>query len=54
MGVIILFVFLIGAFGFMLIEDQLVHKDYPIIDQYWLSGLVLIGFVASMITMTLI
>ena len=33
MGVIILFAILIGVFGFMLIEDQLVHKDYPIIDQ---------------------
>jgi|TARA_R110002050_G_scaffold276114_1_gene421300 hypothetical protein len=54
MGVIILFGILIGVFGFMLIEDQLVHKDYPIIDQYWLSGLILIGFVASMMAMMMV
>jgi len=54
MGVIILFGFLIGVIGFMLVEDQLIHKDYPIIDQYWMSGLILIGFIASIITMMLI
>jgi|TARA_R110000823_G_scaffold201338_1_gene332207 hypothetical protein len=54
MGVIILFGILIGVFSFMLIEDQLVHKDYPIIDQYWLSGLILIGFVASMMAMMMV
>ena len=54
MGVIILFGILIGVFGFMLIEDQLVHKDYPIIDQYWISGLILIGFIASMMIMIMV
>jgi len=54
MGVIILFGILIGVFGFMLVEDQLIHRDYPIIDQYWMAGLILIGFAASIVTMTMI
>ena len=54
MGVIILFGILIGVFGFMLVEDQLIHKDYPISDQYWIAGLILIGFTASLITMIMI
>ena len=54
MGVIILFGILIGVFSFMLIEDQLIHKDYPITDQYWISGLILIGFVASMMAMMMV
>ena len=54
MGVIILFGILIGVFSFMLIEDQLIHKDYPITDQYWISGLILIGFIASMMVMIMV
>jgi len=54
MGVIILFGILIGVFGFMLVEDQLAHKNYPIIDQYWMAGLILIGFTASIMAMIMI
>ena len=54
MWVIILFGLLIVVFTTMTVEDQLRYKDYPIIDQYWISGLILVGFIASLIAMIFI
>jgi len=44
---------LIALFSFMMISDAIVYSKYPISDQYWLTGLVLIGFLAAMIGMIL-
>jgi hypothetical protein len=51
MWVLILLGSVIGLIGFMMIADTIVWKDYPVSDEYWVSGLVLIGFIASMIAM---
>ena len=51
MWVLILLGSVIGLVSFMMIADQITWKDYPIADQYWISGLILIGFVASIMAM---
>ncbi len=53
MWVIIVFGTLIAIFSFMMISDAIVYRNYPVSDQYWLTGLVLVGFLAAMIGMIL-
>ena len=40
-----------GIVCVMMVVDQITWKDYPIADQYWISGLVLIGFIGWMMAM---
>ena len=54
MGVIILFGVLIGLFAALLVEHQIRYAKYPISDEYWIAGLLLIGFIASLMTMILV
>jgi len=51
MWVLILLGSVMGLVCAMMIVDQITWKDYPIADQYWISGLVLIGFIAALIAM---
>ena len=51
MWVLILLGSVIGLVSFVMIADQIAWKDYPIADQYWISGVILIGFVASIMAM---
>ncbi len=53
MWVVILFGIFIGLFAFLMIKDVIVYKDYPISDEYWLTGIFIIGFLAAMISMIL-
>ena len=54
MWVIIVFGTLIAIFSFMMISDAIVYRNYPVSDEYWLAGLILVGFLASMISMMLL
>jgi hypothetical protein len=54
MWVIIVFGTLIAIFSFMMISDAIVYRKYPVSDEYWLSGLILVGFLAAMISMMLV
>ncbi len=54
MWVLILLGSAIGLVGFMMIADTIAWKDYPVSDEYWIAGLVLIGFIASLITMIVV
>ena len=54
MGVIILFGALIALFAGLLIIDLQVYKNYPVTDEYWMAGGLLILFLGSIIGMTLI
>ena len=51
MGVIILFGALIGLFTLLLVEHQIRYSKYPISDEYWIAGILLIGFIASLMAM---
>ena len=51
MWVLILLGSVIGLIGFMMIADTIVWSKYPVSDEYWIAGLVLIGFIGSMIAM---
>jgi hypothetical protein len=53
MWVIIVFGTLIALFSFLMISDAIVYRNYPISDQYWLTGLCIISFLAIMISMIL-
>ena len=54
MGVIILFGALMVFFASLLIIDIKIYKDYPVTDEYWIAGGLLILFIGSIIGMTLI
>lgn len=54
MWVLILLGSVVGLVGFMMIADTIVWKDYPVSDEYWVAGLVLIGFIVSLMAMILI
>ena len=54
MWVIMVFGALIAIFSLMMISDAIVYRNYPISDEYWLTGLILIGFLATMIGMILV
>ena len=45
---------MIGLVGFIMIVDQIKYSKYPVSDQYWITGLIMIGFIASIITMILV
>ena len=49
MWVIIVFGTLIAIFAFLMLSDAIVYRNYPVSDEYWLAGLILIGFLATMI-----
>lgn len=51
MWVLILLGSVVGLVCAMMIVDQITWKDYPIADQYWMSGLFLIGFIAWIMLM---
>ena len=53
MWVIVVFGTLIAIFSFMMISDAIVYRNSPVSDQYWLTGLIIIGFLAGMISMIL-
>jgi hypothetical protein len=54
MGVIILFGVLSVLFAGLLLIDLQVYKNYPVTDEYWMAGGLLILFLGSLIGMTLI
>ena len=54
MGAIILFGALAVLFAGLLIIDLQIYKDYPVTDEYWMAGGLLILFLGSIIGMTLI
>jgi hypothetical protein len=51
MWVIIVFGTLIALFSFLMVRDAIVYRNYPISDEYWLAGLILVGFLATMISL---
>jgi len=53
MGVVILFGLMIGLIGALIIIDQINWSKYPISDEYWIAGMILISFLAAMIVMIL-
>lgn len=53
MWVIVVFGALIAIFSFLMIRDAIVYRNYAISDEYWLTGLVLVGFLATMIALIL-
>ena len=53
MWVIIVFGTLIAIFAFLMLSDAIVYRNYPISDEYWLTGLIFIGFLATMIGLIL-
>jgi len=54
MGAIILLGAFMAFFTGLLILDIQTYKDYPVTDEYWIAGGLLILFVGSIIGMTLI
>ena len=54
MWVIIVFGTLIALFAFLMIKDAIVYRNYPVSDEYWLAGLMIVGFLATMISMILL
>jgi len=51
MWVLIVLGSVMGLICTMMIVDQIAWSKYPIADQYWISGLVLIGFIAWIMLM---
>ncbi len=54
MWVVIVFTAIIGIVAFGMLSDSIVYKDYPISSEYWIAGLLLIGFLGAMIGMILL
>tara|TARA_R110000824_G_scaffold11435_4_gene49923 strand:+ start:3262 stop:3426 length:165 start_codon:yes stop_codon:yes gene_type:complete len=54
MGVIILFGGLMALFACVVAIDIQAYKDYPVTDESWIAGGLLILFIGSVIGMTLI
>jgi hypothetical protein len=54
MWVVIVFTAIMSIIAFEMLKDSIVYKDYPISSEYWIAGLLLIGFLGSMIGMILI
>ena len=53
MWVIVVFGAMIGITAFMMVREELIYKDYPVVGEHLLAGLVFIGFLAYMIGMIL-
>ena len=51
MWVLIVLGSVMGLICTMMIVDQITWSKYPIADQYWISGLVLVGFIAWIMLM---
>jgi hypothetical protein len=51
MWVLVLLGTAIGLICVLTIADRIIYKDYPISDEYWMSGLIFIGFLAAMMAM---
>ena len=51
MWVLILLGSVIGLIGFMMIADTIVWSKYPVSDEYWIAGIILVGFIASLMAM---